>query len=69
MPNNTLQNVIIQFCSFPERDHWVVALKDRIKRIYKREPWIAASIDEQDRNNLNREAKVTIVQDTFLSAM
>ncbi|REK18431.1 MAG: hypothetical protein DWQ37_04160 [Planctomycetota bacterium] len=64
-----VENVIIQFGSFQARDRWVEVLKSCVKRVYQREPWVAATIDADTRASLSRDSGVKIVQDSQLSPM
>lgn len=64
-----MESVIIQFGSFEVRDRWAEMLKECVSRIYKRRPWMAASISAETKSELSREADVKIVKDVKLAPM
>jgi hypothetical protein len=71
--SNTLEQhverVIIQFGSFETRDRWIEGRSQCVVRVYKRDPWVAATINQETRQSLSHETDVKIVADAKLSPM
>lgn len=61
--------VIIQFPTFEARDRWIDVLQGKVRIKYKRAPWLAADIEDNDASRLAREAGVKIVADSPLAPM
>jgi hypothetical protein len=64
-----LHNVIVIFPTFNDRDAWVGCLHDHVRRVYKREPWIAASLSEDDYTRVASAPGVQVFPDAILSPM
>ena len=58
--------VIIQFSDFAERDRWKEQ-HDNVTRVYRRNPWLAAEISEEELEQLRHQEKVTVHPDVQLS--
>jgi len=61
------QSVIIQFKSFDERDRFLPEIDKHISRIYRRNPWLAAELSDDEISRLRQDPKVEIFPDVQMA--
>jgi hypothetical protein len=64
-----MRNVIVQFATFNDRNGWLEALRSCVRHVYKREPWLSASVSDAEYARLEKQKGVKIFPDTQLTPM
>ena len=55
--------VIIQFNSFEARDKWSHRQPQQVARVYKRNPWLAAEVSDEELQQLQRSQNIAVFPD------
>lgn len=61
------RRVIVQFGSFEQRDRWLSLAPEQSCRVYKRNPWLATELSDEQLEELERQADVEIHPDVQMS--
>lgn len=62
--------VILQFSSFEARDRWLSDLREQTLRVYKRNPWLAAELSDEDLARLTKHNdKIKVFQDVRMTPL
>jgi hypothetical protein len=61
------QKVIVQFNNFTDRDRWASKLNTKCLRVYKRNPWLAAELSNDQVRQLEQQEGVKISPDVQMS--
>ena len=65
----TKYNVILEFRSFSERDNWAREFKQCARHAYQQEPWLAASVTEEQFVRLKKLPEVKVHPDLQMAPM
>jgi hypothetical protein len=52
-----IHRVILQFSNFEARELWLREMRDHTLRVYKRNPWLAAELSDEQLARLTQQAE------------